>query len=169
MSAESRWQRTYPWIGLACRLVLAGILAWAALAKIVDIPQSRLAMAAYRVFPADWITALAWGLPVLELVLACLLLIGLVPRWAGLVTILLMIGFIAGIVSVWARGFSIDCGCFGGGGAADPADDARRYSTEIARDLLFALMALWLVIWPHTRFAISPGSTSTGGVREETI
>ncbi len=169
MTAGPRWERLRPWIGLICRLVLAGILAWASLAKLMDIPQSRLAIAAYRVFPPEWVTFLAWGLPVLELILACLLLIGLFPRWAGLATALVMLAFIGGIAGVWVRGYSIDCGCFGGGGAADPADDIRRYSTEIVRDLVFALMALWLVRWPQTRFAISPGGTTEFGDREETV
>ncbi len=41
--------------------------------------------------------------------------------------------FIIGIASVWARGITIDCGCFGGGGY--DADAASQYPWEIARDV----------------------------------
>lgn len=143
-----------PWVGLGLRVFLTVILGWAALAKLADHEQSRLAVSAYRVLPADAVAAAAWVLPGIELLLALLLLAGLFTRWAALATAVLMVLFVAGIASVWIRGFSIDCGCFGGGGAADPADDVRRYSLEIGRDLLFGLMAVWLVIWPRTRMAL---------------
>ena len=42
-------------------------------------------------------------------------------------------GFIVAIASVWYRGISIDCGCFGGGGEVDASQT--QYPAEIARDL----------------------------------
>ena len=65
-----------------------------------------------------------------------------------------MLGFVAGIASVWARGYSIDCGCFGGGGDISPAGRAARYSREIARDLLFCGLGFWLYVWPRTLLSL---------------
>ena len=59
-----------------------------------------------------------------------------------------MLVFIAGVTQAWARGLSIDCGCFGGGGAVAP--DQTAYGRELLRDAGFLLMAAWLVVRPRT-------------------
>ena len=151
--------RIRPWIGLIFRLVLAGILGYAGFVKLIEPGGARFAILAYRVFPVEWASFLGWALPGLEVLLALLLIVGLFTRWAALVTGLLMAAFIAGIASVWARGYSIDCGCFGGGGDVSPEGQSARYTAEIIRDVIFALMSLWLIIWPRTRWSLDPGAT----------
>lgn len=145
------------WIGTVLRVALAAILGYAGIVKLVEPDGARLAILAYRVFPVEWATFLGWALPIGEVVLAVLLLIGLFTRWAALLTALLMIGFIIGISSVWIRGYSIDCGCFGGGGDITGEGKTWRYTSEILRDLLFTAMALWLVRWPYTKLALDGG------------
>jgi uncharacterized membrane protein YphA (DoxX/SURF4 family) len=150
------------WIGTLLRVALAGVLGYAGIVKLLEKNGAREAIIAYRVFPASWVTFLGWALPTVEVVLALLLLIGLFTRWAALLTALLMIGFIVGISSVWIRGYSIDCGCFGGGGDVSEAGKTWRYTSEILRDLLFTAMALWLVLWPRTKLAFDgPGRSRT--------
>ncbi|HRA27737.1 MauE/DoxX family redox-associated membrane protein, partial [Ornithinibacter sp.] len=58
------------------------------------------------------------------------------------VSTLLMVAFIIGIAQAWARGLTIDCGCFGGGGQV--AAGETKYGTDIARDATFALAGAWL-------------------------
>jgi hypothetical protein len=65
---------------------------------------------------------------------------------------LLFVAFIIGIASVWARGLSIDCGCFGGGGY--DADAASKYPWEIARDVGLLLLSAYLVWQGRTRLAL---------------
>jgi uncharacterized membrane protein YphA (DoxX/SURF4 family) len=101
---------------------------------------------------------LGYAVPALEIALAVFLLIGLFIRPAALVSGLLMAMFIVMIAQVWARGYSIDCGCFGGGGDLDPEGKNLRYAQEILRDLLFAGMAVRLVIWPRTGFSLDRGN-----------
>ena len=60
------------------------------------------------------------------------------------------------MTQAWARGLSIDCGCFGGGGAVDPEQTA--YGRELLRDAGFLLLAGWLVVRPRTLGALTlPG------------
>ena len=143
------------WIGTVFRLVLSGILFWAGLAKLLESNDARReAILAYRVFPPSWVDLLGWALPAFEVGLAALLLVGLFTRVAALATAVLMLGFIVGISSVWIRGYSIDCGCFGGGGIVGEEGKVWRYTSELLRDFLFMGMAVWLVAWPTTRFAL---------------
>ena len=87
--------------------------------------QSVLAVRAYQLLPGDSATTVGHLLPVLELVVGACLVLGLLTRGAAVVSALLFVAFIIGIASVWARGITIDCGCFGGGGY-DP-DAASKY------------------------------------------
>ncbi len=141
-------------VGLFFRLVLAGILGYAGLTKIFEVDGARNAILAYRIFPVEWAGVLGWALPTVEILLAVLLLIGLFTRWAALISGLLMAAFIVGIVSVWVRGYSIDCGCFGGGGDITPEGRNMRYATEIGRDLLFMGMAAWLTVRPRSLWSL---------------
>ncbi len=149
------------WVGLVFRLVLAGILGFAGLTKIFQGDGARLAVVAYRILPHNLDTIVGYGLPALEILLSLLLLIGLFTRWAALATALLMVVFIGGIISVWVRGYSIDCGCFGGGGDVSPEGLAQRYLSEIGRDIVFAAMAIWLIIKPKTKFSLDPSEAPT--------
>jgi hypothetical protein len=68
-----------------------------------------------------------------------------------------MTAFVLGIASVWARGYNIDCGCFGGGGDVSEEGRTGRYTAAILRDLLFVGMGVWLVAWPRTKFGLDIG------------
>ena len=143
-------------VGLVLRLVLAGVLGFAGLVKLVAPGGASDAIIAYRIPGMNGQIAdiLGWLMPAGEVLLAVLLLVGFFTRWAALATALLMTCFIVGIASVWARGYSIDCGCFGGGGEVSAEGKTWRYSSEILRDLLFAGMAVWLVTWPTTLLSL---------------
>ena len=56
----------------------------------------------------------------------------------------LMTAFVFGVASAWARGLSIDCGCFGGGG--EVAEGEASYLPVLLRDGFFVVMAGWLVL-----------------------
>ena len=91
-----------------------------------------------------------------------LALVGVLVHFVGAAALLTLIGVIA---SVWARGLSIDCGCFGGGGAADV--DGWDYAGEIARDLGFLALAAWLTVFPRSPLALGPGSRARLSARTQ--
>lgn len=150
-----------PTAGAVVRIVLAGVLLVAGGIKIIEPHGARDAINAYRVFPPSWAPVLGYALPLLEVALGLLLAMGIMVRFSALVTAVLMVGFIAGIASVWYRGYSIDCGCFGGGGDISGEGTTWRYSSEILRDLLFTGMGVWLVAWPGTRLAVQASRSRT--------
>lgn len=148
------------WVGLVSTLARYGLAAvWlvSGWVKFSDPTQTVVAVRAYQIFPTDWVRPFAAVFPVLELALGSILLVGLATRSAALVSALGLVALVAAIASAWARGLSIDCGCFGGGGVVEGVD-GRDYAIEIARDVGFLAMSIWLVVRPRTWFALGPGS-----------
>lgn len=146
------WERWQPWVSTVVRLGLATVALVAGLAKIGDLPASVRAVRAYELLPETLAVLVGNGLPVVEVILGVLLLTGLLTRPSAALFGLLMVVFVAGIVSAWSRGLAIDCGCFGGGGAVEP--DQTGYLGDLLRDLLFVAGAVFLVRWPRTRFSL---------------
>ncbi|MFJ1702374.1 MauE/DoxX family redox-associated membrane protein [Kitasatospora sp. NPDC088346] len=139
------------WFGLVVRLALAVVWGWAGLAKVSDPAEAAQAVRAYEILPESLVKPIGYGLPFLELALAVLLLIGLGTRIVAVISAVLLLAFIGGIASAWARGISIDCGCFGGGGTVDASKT--EYLQEILRDSGFLLLALWLIFRPRTKLS----------------
>lgn len=140
------------WFGLLARLVVGAVWIVAGAIKLPDPDASVTAVRAYQLLPLSWTSAVGTALPVVEVVVGLLLVLGVLTRPAGVVSALLQVAFIVGIASVWARGISINCGCFGDGGA-DP-DAASKYPFEIARDVGLLALSLWLVVRPRTPLSL---------------
>ena len=150
--AGAAWRdRALDLVGLLARLFLGGVLIYAGAVKIPRPLTSERAVQAYEIFPMDLAGYIGLALPYLEVVLGLLLVLGLFTRPTAIVSTLLMLAFVAGISQAWARGLTIDCGCFGGGGQIAAADT--QYPQEIARDLGFALAGAWL--WWRPRSLVS--------------
>ncbi|TQN31457.1 methylamine utilization protein MauE [Haloactinospora alba] len=145
------WEVAQPWVSLLSRLGLAGVLMFSAYTKLPP-PLSVQSVEAYQLFPDGVNTFLGYTLPLFEFALAALLLVGLATRYVAAVTGLLMVVFIAGIVSAWARGLTIDCGCFGSGGQV--AADETAYGWDIARDIGFMALAGIIMVWPRSPLAV---------------
>jgi uncharacterized membrane protein YphA (DoxX/SURF4 family) len=111
-----------------------------------------LAVRAYQLLPGESATTVGHLLPIVEVVVGALLVLGLLTRPAAVVSALLFVAFIVGIASVWARGILIDCGCFGGGGY-DP-DAASAYPWEIARDAALLLCSAYVAWQGRTRLSL---------------
>jgi uncharacterized membrane protein YphA (DoxX/SURF4 family) len=141
-----------PGAGLLARLVVGGVWIVAGVTKLGDPAQSVAAVRAYQLLPGSTAQPVGQLLPVLEVVVGACLVLGLLTRWVSVASGLLFVAFIVGIASVWARGITIDCGCFGGGGY-DP-NAAAKYPWEIARDAALLLVSLGLVRWPRTPWSL---------------
>jgi uncharacterized membrane protein YphA (DoxX/SURF4 family) len=154
---NSLHKKFQPFITLLCRLLLGGVLLVAGGLKAFKPSESAGAVAAYKILPTDIAHLIGYALPWLEVALGILLIIGLTTRLAAIAGTAVMIIFIAAIISVWARGILIDCGCFGGGGEVDPSKAAEAHSAylkEILRDLGLALTGIYLYFFPYGRLSI---------------
>lgn len=141
------------WASTAARWILAAVWLAAGLSKVTDLDGSAKAVAAFQILPPDAAIYVGYALPMLEIGLGVLLAAGVGVRVSAAVSALLMAAFTAGIVSVWMRGLSIDCGCFGGGGEVAPGET--NYAVDVARDVALLVLSGLLVWRPQSRLALS--------------
>jgi uncharacterized membrane protein YphA (DoxX/SURF4 family) len=141
-----------PWLTLISRLILGGVLLAAGLLKVTHPAKSAMAVRAYEVLPVTFANFLGYALPWIEVGIALLLILGVAVKPAALSGGLLMFLFIVAIAQAWARGLTIDCGCFGGGGQV--AKGETKYLEEILRDTGLVLLALYLMKFPRGKFSL---------------
>jgi uncharacterized membrane protein YphA (DoxX/SURF4 family) len=151
--------RALDFVGTWARLGLAVVWLVSGGLKALDPDQTYVAVRAYDVLPAAAVEPVAALLPWLELALGVLLLLGVGTRLAATASVALLLVFVAGVTQAWARGLSIDCGCFGGGGAVAPGETA--YVEELLRDTAFVALAAWLVVRPRTFLALDSRLSDT--------
>jgi len=145
-------KKAQPWIGLLVRLGLGGVLLYAGYLKAFSPDKSMMAVRAYELLPIWLANAFGIILPWLEMGAGLLLIVGVAVRYAAIFGAGLMVAFIIAIAQAWVRGLSIDCGCFGDGGAVDPSET--KYLESILRDIGFALLGFYLIRYPVTKFAL---------------
>ncbi|WP_254126089.1 DoxX family protein [Amycolatopsis sp. CA-230715] len=138
-------------VGTVVRLGLAAVWLAYGTAKFLDPGQTHVAVQAYDILPGGLVGLVATAMPLLEIVVGLALLFGIFTRWAAIVSGLMLLAFIGAIAQAWARGLTIDCGCFSGGGQV--AADQTEYPWEILRDIGYLALAVWLTVRPSTRFS----------------
>ena len=129
-------------------VILAGLWIWSALSKW-GVPKAVELFGVIRdVFP--WIPArlaerFAVALPKLELVLSLGLAAPVTRRWAGLGSMLLLLGFTAFLAQAWMQGYQNSCGCFGEVAPLSAAQARQAYGLAILRNL--GLLGLAAMVW----------------------
>ncbi len=140
------------WVTLLARLVLGVTLLVAGLLKVTELDASVQSVRLYQLLPWELTSFVGVALPIVEVALGLLLITGTFTRLSAVLGSALMVAFIIGIASVWARGISIDCGCFGEGGAVEASQT--QYPLEIARDTGLLLAGAWAAWRPKAPFAV---------------
>jgi protein-disulfide isomerase len=145
------WSSIRGWLGTVARLVLGAVWIWAAWSKLGNPRGFVQAVRAYDATP-EWLSkAIGYGLPVLEICLGVLLVVGIVIRYAAAVSGLLFVVFLVGLIQADARGIKLECGCFGGGGVTT---GSTQYVLDILRDVGLLVLAVFVAVWPLTRISL---------------
>lgn len=150
--STGRTARIFDVIGTVVRLALGGLMVYAGYLKLLDLDASARAVLAYQVMPHWASDIVGTVVPVVEVIFGILLILGLFTRTAAMFMALLFVIFMVGIAQAWARGLTIDCGCFGGGGKVAAAET--RYGYELLRDTGLLLAALYLVWRPRSLLSL---------------
>jgi uncharacterized membrane protein YphA (DoxX/SURF4 family) len=135
---------------LLLRLGIGGIFLYAGALKIWDPLQFALDVEHYELTSRSVSTLVAIYLPWLEAITGLALLTRRLPLGALLLLAGMTLVFIAAIVSAWARGLDISCGCFG-----READAIKtNFPLIIGRDLAL-LAGIGLLLVAEWRAALS--------------
>ena len=151
-SPSRPWRDWRTWISLAARLYLGGMLLVAGIIKLGNLPKFALDINAYHLVPYAWTKILGYSIPPIEVLVGLLLVAGAFIRVSAVLGSLLMAVFIFSIAWVWAKGYSIDCGCFGTGGQV--AAGQTTYPQDIVRDGVALLGGLWLAVRPGSILSV---------------
>jgi hypothetical protein len=100
-----------PALALACRIVLAAVLGFAAVAKVVDRRALPGRLRAMGITPPGLATAVAIALPVVEVVVAIGLIVAAHSAVPAIVALVLLVGFTAFLLATLRR--AVPCPCFG--------------------------------------------------------
>ncbi len=126
------------WV-FALQVALAAVMGVAGIAKLRDQRGSSQAMRDFGV--AERLASpFGLALPIVEVALAALLLIGTTARWAALVSALLLLVFIVAIAENLRQGRQPDCHCFG-----QLYSEPTGWST-IIRNSIFIVVAI-AIVW----------------------
>jgi uncharacterized membrane protein YphA (DoxX/SURF4 family) len=139
-------------VGLLARLLLAGVWLASGVIKASNLAETEVAVQGYQLLPESLVVPVAAVLPYLEIAVGVLLALGLATRLAAILSLLLLAAFLVGVISAAARGLSIDCGCFGGGGQV--ATGATQYTWEILRDSGLVVVAGYLLARPWSLLSV---------------
>ena len=139
-----------PWITFLFRLILGGVLLVAGALKVTDPYSSATSVRAYQILPIDLANFLGFVLPFAEVAIGIFLIVGIWVRLGAIAGGALMVMFIVAIGQAWARGISLDCGCFGKGGLLETDElPVWNYTLEIARDIVLAAFAVYIYRFPQ--------------------
>jgi uncharacterized membrane protein YphA (DoxX/SURF4 family) len=124
---------------LLLRVTIGAVFLYAAYTKLRD-PWALFAMSvdSYKILPEWAVLVVARSLPWFELALGVMLISGLALRYASVVAAGLLGVFFTLMVVSYARGLTIDCGCFGPGEALGPK--------SVLRDGTLLSLAIVLVV-----------------------
>lgn len=140
------------WAATVARAITGGVWIVAGALKLPDPAESVRAVRAYQLLPESVVPTVGHALPLVEIAVGLLLVVGLLTRGAAVASALLFAAFIFGISWAWATGLQIDCGCFGGGGFDEDATE--KYPWEIARDAGLLLLSVYVAWRPSGRLAL---------------
>lgn len=127
-------------ISIARRLalaVVAGVLAWAGVAKLGDPSRFATDIANYRLVSPFVAAMLAVYLPWFELSVAAGLLVPRLRSVARVLALGLLLGFCTALAVAWARGLDIRCGCFG------DSDGGATAALALARNAVLVALLAW--------------------------
>lgn len=128
------------WVVTWClRVVLAGIFFYAGWVKILDPTLFAIKVRNYELLSDPWVALVALGLPWLEIFCALCIVSRRLERGALMLTVGMLLVFLFGLISAWARGLNIDCGCF------TEALDRGSLAVAVAMDIV--LLAIAVRLW----------------------
>jgi putative oxidoreductase len=97
---------------LVLRIIIGAVFIYAAWGKLMHPADFGRAMNSYQMMPVKFIGFFAVVMPWIELISGTFLVFGILKKGSSFIILIMLFSFMAGLGQAWARGLSIDCGCF---------------------------------------------------------
>jgi peroxiredoxin len=137
---------------LAARLILAAVCVVSGISKLFDLTGSQAAMRSFGV-QERFTRAGGIALPIVEIVIAVLLVPAATARWGALLGLILLAIFVAGISYSLSRGRKFDCHCFG------QLTSSEIGPSTLIRNAILAVLAAFVTISGFANNDPGPGLT----------
>ena len=137
---------------LCTRFSIAGIFLHAAISKIRNMRDFRLAVGNYQILPRALVPPVALCLPFAEGAGAALLAVGILVTPVAALLALLLVGFALAMGVNLARGRVFDCGCAG-------TAPQRITWAHVSSNMTLAALAAVIAVAPTTALVIGAGSS----------
>ena len=137
---------------LLARLVLAAVFVVSGISKLFDLSGSQAAMRSFGV-PESMTRAGGIVLPIVEILIAILLIPAASAAWGALLALALLVVFIIGVGYNLARGRKFDCHCFG------QLTTSEIGPSTLIRNVALAVIAAFVAISGFARGNVGPGVT----------
>ncbi len=135
-TSEQRWKQMMGW---SLRLVLAGVFLYAGWGKLLDPTLFAIKVRNYELLSDPWVAVVALILPWLEIICGTGIVSRRLERGALIGTVMMLLVFLFALISAWARGLDIDCGCF------SESLDRGALAVAVGMDLVLLVMAVILL------------------------
>jgi putative oxidoreductase len=139
----------------AATLVFAAVLGTAGVMKLRRTLAFRVVLK--QLIPGGVARPLALAIPVVEIVLAALLLSGLWPEAVAAISMLALGCFTLALLQMWRVGVTQDCGCFG------ESREAASPASGVVRNAGLLCLAGVLVVEPRSIWNAPPGDLIAAG------
>jgi peroxiredoxin len=137
---------------LAARLILAAVFLVSGISKLFDLSGAQAAMRSFGV-PESMTRSGGILLPIVEIVIAILLIPVATAKWGALLALVLLVVFIAGVGYNLARGRKFDCHCFG------QLTKSEIGTSTLVRNVILAVLAAIIVIPGFANNNVGPAVT----------
>ncbi len=115
-ATKAIWTRVFSLVEMLSRWIVGGVFLYAGGQKILDPDGFAKIIYGYGILPGGWVNITAIVLPWVECIAGGALVIGVWPASSSGVISGLLSFFMVAIIYNIMRGYTFDCGCFGGSG-----------------------------------------------------
>ncbi|MFZ4765945.1 MAG: MauE/DoxX family redox-associated membrane protein [Roseimicrobium sp.] len=101
------------WLALVAAWIFGAVFVWSGWLKVQDPALFLVNIRSFRMLPDPFAAWLALTLPWLEIFAGLAVLTGWLRRGGVLLLNAALVVFAIALLTAWARGLNIECGCFG--------------------------------------------------------